>query len=76
MVRPHLEYGNAIWGPFYKMDKRKVESVQRRATKLMPELKDKTYEERLRYLKIPSLVYRRKSVCVCVWGGGGGGGDH
>ena len=26
------------------MDKRKVESVQRRATKLIPELKDKTYE--------------------------------
>ena len=21
MVRPHLEYGNAIWGPFYMMDK-------------------------------------------------------
>ena len=42
------------------MDKRKGESVQRRATKLIPELKDKTYEERLRYLKIPSLVYRRK----------------
>ena len=30
------------------------------ATKLIPELKDKTYEERLRYLKIPSLVYKRK----------------
>ena len=37
-----------------------MESVQRKATKLMPELKDKTYEERLMYLKIPSLVYRRK----------------
>ena len=57
MVRQHLEYGNAIWGPFYKMDKRKEEPVERRATKLIPELKDKTYEERL---KIPSLVYGRK----------------
>ena len=36
MVRPHLEYGNAIWGPFYQMDISLIESVQRRATKLIP----------------------------------------
>ena len=44
MVRPHLEYGNIIWGPFYKMDMARVESVQRRATKLVITLKDKSYE--------------------------------
>ena len=59
MVRPHLEYGNAVWGPFYKKDKKDVEAVQRRATKLVPELKDKPYTERLRALDIPSLEYRR-----------------
>ena len=59
LVRPHLEYGNAIWGPFYLGDIRKVEAVQRRATKIIPELKDKPYEERLRELELPSLVYRR-----------------
>lgn len=60
MVRPHLEYGNAIWGPFFIGDAKKVESVQRRATKLIPELKNQPYESRLRKLNLPSLVYRRK----------------
>ena len=40
MVRPHLEYGNAIWGPIYMGDLKLIEGVQRRATKLMPHLKD------------------------------------
>ena len=60
MVRPLLEYGNVIWGPHYKMDMRSIESVQRRATKLIPELRDKSYEERLQQLSLPSLVYRRR----------------
>ena len=60
MVRPHLEYGNTIWGPFYKMDMDRVESVQRRATKLVTTLKDKSYEDRLIALDLPSLAYRRK----------------
>ena len=59
MVRPHLEYGNVIWGPFYAQDKKDVESVQRRATKLIPELKDMDYLDRLRALDIPTLEYRR-----------------
>ena len=59
MVRPHLEHGNVIWGPFYAGDKKAVESVQRRATKLIPELREKCYLDRLRALDIPSLEYRR-----------------
>ena len=60
MVRPHLEYGNAIWGPCYMGDLKKVESVQRRATKLIPHLHDLPYEDRLRALDLPSMEYRRK----------------
>ena len=60
MVRPHLEYGNSIWGPFYQLDIKKIERVQRRATKLISSIKDFPYEERLRILKLPSMVYRRK----------------
>ena len=29
LVRPHLEYGNAIWGPFFLGDIIKIEAVQR-----------------------------------------------
>ena len=59
-VRPHLEYGNAIWHPRYVADIKKVESVQRRATKIIPELRDKPYQERLQSLKLYSMEYRRK----------------
>ena len=36
------------------------DSIQRGATKLISQLKDKIYEERLRELGLPSLVYRRR----------------
>ena len=60
MVRPHLEYANSIWGPFYQGDIKKAEAIQHRATKLIPELKDIAYEDRLSTLQLPSLNYRRK----------------
>ena len=40
MVRPHLEYGNVIWGPHYKDDMKAIEKVQKRATKIVPSLKN------------------------------------
>ena len=60
LVRPHLEYGNLAWGPFGKTDQKRLERVQRRATRLVPSLKPLAYEERLRALKLPSLYYRRR----------------
>ena len=36
-----------------------IENVQRRATKIIKNIKHLTYEERLRYLDFPTLVYRR-----------------
>ena len=59
-VRPHLEYGNAAWGPFNRADQKLLERVQRRATKLVQNIKHLPYPERLRHLKIPSLYYRRR----------------
>ena len=60
MVRSLLEYGNVIWGPHYRMDMKTIEAVQRRATKLVDEIRDKPYKERLKALKLPSLIYRRR----------------
>ena len=59
-VRPTLEYGNAVWGPFFVLDQRKVEKVQHRATRLLPSLRDKPYEERLAALQLPSLAHRHR----------------
>ena len=59
LVRPHLEYGNVIWGPFYKEDIKAIEKVQRRATKMVPALKDMSYDQRLHELELPSLAHRR-----------------
>jgi len=59
LVRPHLEYGNVVWHPFYKKDIALLEAVQHRATRMIPGMKDLTYEERLRRIKLPSLAYRR-----------------
>jgi len=59
LVRPHLEYAHAVWSPHKKKDTETVENVQRRATKMVPGLNDKSYEDRLKELKLPSLSYRR-----------------
>ena len=59
MVRPHLEYGNVVWHPQFKKDLELLEGVQRRATKMVPGLHNLSYEERLRRMDLPSLLYRR-----------------
>lgn len=59
LVRPHLEYANQAWSPHLRKHIDSIENVQRRATKLIPNMRDLTYEERLRKLKLPTLTYRR-----------------
>jgi len=59
LVRPRLEYGYPAWSPLYKKDCILLENVQRRATKMVPKLKDLPYEDRLKVLNLPSLFYRR-----------------
>ena len=59
LIRPHLEYGNIIWYPLLKRQSAIVERVQRRATKMIGELKNLSYKERLIKLRLPSLKARR-----------------
>ena len=68
LVRPHLEYANTLWKPRAKKYIKSIENVQIRATGLIPELKHLPYEERLRVLKLPTLVYRReRGDMIEVW---------
>ena len=59
LVRPHIEYANQIWCPFLKKHIDGIENVQRRATRLLPNMSGLTYQERLQRLNIPTLSYRR-----------------
>ena len=55
-VRPHLKCRRI---PHFQKDIDLLEGVQRRATKLIPDLKDKSYEDRLRCLNLSTLESRR-----------------
>ena len=59
LVRPILEYGNAVWAPYKVKDKNLVESVQRHFTKVIIGMKDLDYPQRLEKLNLPSLEFRR-----------------
>ena len=59
LVRSHLEYANCIWSPYTMNDRKKLEKVQMRATKLISEIKNLSYIDRLKYLNLPTLQYRR-----------------
>ena len=60
MIRPKLEYAAVVWSPHMKKDIRKLERIQRAATKMVPEIKDFSYEERLRKMGLPTLEDRRE----------------
>ena len=57
-VRPHIEYCVQAWRPHLRYNINMLESVQRRATKLIPGLKNKSYKERLKELNMFSVEYR------------------
>ena len=56
--RSHLEYASEIWSPKSVTMIKRIEGVQRRATKLM--LPNLSYNERLKRLDLLPLVYRRE----------------
>ena len=60
MIRPKLEYASIIWSPHNKKDIRKIERIQRAATKMVPSLRDLSYDDRLKRLELPTLQQRRE----------------
>ena len=59
IVRPRLEYCIQAWRPYRKKNIDKLERIQRRATKIIPELRDLSYESRLLQCGLTTLETRR-----------------
>ena len=59
LVRPHLEYCPQVWSPFLAKDINILEQIQSRATKIVPEISNLSYEDRLKELKLFPLKDRR-----------------
>lgn len=60
LVLPIVEYGNVVWTPSFLADKKKIEGVQRRATKFVRKVRYLPFQEQIHHLAIPSLCFRRR----------------
>ena len=60
-IIPHLEYGASIWNPHTKKQTTTIESVQRRASRLVPGLSHLCYQERLKALNLLHVFFIRKT---------------
>ena len=59
LVRPISEYANPVWSPNLRKHIDCIEKIQSTFTKYIYGTKNLNYNERLRFLKLPSLEYRR-----------------
>ena len=59
LVRPQLEYAVHLWSQYQVGLREKLLRTQRRATKLVRNIKHKSYEERLPTLNLMSTLDRR-----------------
>ena len=67
-VRPHLENCVQAWSPWNQADKELLESVQKRAVRMVSGLVARTYEDRLREVGLTTLVERReRGDMIEVW---------
>ena len=63
LVRLHLEYGNTLWHLHFK---ERVDKVHWRTTKLVHNVSDLPYQQRLKILNMDSLFYRRGRSMIMV----------
>ena len=61
MVRSLLDYCVSVWVPYRKGDIEVLEKVQKKATKIIPEIRHLPYRptERLKACKLPTLRFRQ-----------------
>ena len=55
MVRSHLDYCCSVWTPYRKGDIEALEKVQKRATKMLPALKNLPCKDHLKACNISTL---------------------
>ncbi len=67
IIRPRLEYAAVVWSPRLKKDIRKLERIQRAATKLSESLRDYTYEERLERFDLTTLERRERGDLIMMY---------
>ena len=58
IIRPILDYGDSVWSPIFKKHIQMLENIQRRGTKLVPDIVSLSYTDRLRELNLSTLKYR------------------
>lgn len=67
-VRPHLEYAVQAWCPWTDGDIESIESVQKRAIKMVSGLNSTSYEDRLAEVGLTTLAQRRqRGDMIEVW---------
>ena len=59
IVRPHLEYRIQAWSTYRNKDIDMLESVHRRANKMIPKLRNISYEMRLKECGLTTVETRR-----------------
>ena len=59
LIRSHFDYAETVCDPYILKLIDDIESIQRRATVWIPEIKKLSYPERLQKLGLPTLAYRR-----------------
>ena len=57
-----MEFAVASWGPWYEKDMDELEKVQKRAGRAMTDIRDETYEEKLKDAGLVTLKERRTSL--------------
>lgn len=55
LVRSQLEFVNHMWSSYRPVDIEKIEKVQMRATRMVEQMRNYSYEDRIRWSNLPTF---------------------